>query len=189
MAIAKKLGISIAQAESNSSSSLWVLNTTDRKGASKGVFLFTVANGQGRQVTVRVPCTISPVDLSTQATKASILTEPEFRKAITAGVLVILSQEEVDAMFNDSNVREEYARVTGANEFVDNDNKTEAVQSDESTVGATAASIVGIAVEDEGKAMSILRNNVNNLTKIELEYIVANATSQKIKTYCAERLV
>lgn len=65
---------------------LYVLNRTNPRGN----VAFSAQNDLGQPVPVLVPATFIPIDLTTQATKESLLKSTYFRRALTTGQVVIL---------------------------------------------------------------------------------------------------
>ena len=74
--------LTIAQAEKESGSALWVLNNSGGNCKQFGVINVTIPEGNGQVYTIRVPDTSIPIDLTTQATRNAILTNPQFRRLV-----------------------------------------------------------------------------------------------------------
>ncbi len=77
---------------SDSVASLFVLNRTEPRGN----VMFSAQNDMGQPATVVVPATFIPIDLTTQATKESLLKSTYFRRCLTMQQLVIIDNESAE---------------------------------------------------------------------------------------------
>ena len=71
--------VSLAELERSTESSVYVLNNS----VPRGIINFSINDGLGNAVTIKVPITWMPIDLTTQATKASVLSSPQFRRLLS----------------------------------------------------------------------------------------------------------
>lgn len=71
---------------------MYVANRTEPRGN----VAFSAQNDLGQPVAVLVPATFIPVDLTTQATKESLLKSTYFRRALTQGQVVIIETESAE---------------------------------------------------------------------------------------------
>lgn len=87
---------------------LYVLNSTKPKGN----VAFNCVNDVGQPVGVMVPSTFIPVDLTEQITRDSLLKSTNFRRALSKGQLVILTNESAeDYLRTNSVAKREFARI------------------------------------------------------------------------------
>ncbi len=104
-------------AEDDNNPSFFILNNSERPDHSgkptrdPGMVIFNVIeNGQSRAI--RIPVSWVPVDAATQATKKAIVGSAEFNRALSAGAIMILTQDEGKRIITaDSESQDEYSRV------------------------------------------------------------------------------
>lgn len=187
--------ITIGQAEQAKSSSVWALNTSGERGTSKGIINLTITEGNGVRAVLRVPVTFIPIDLSSFATKSAILTNPDFRRLVTAGIVTLVSDAEAEAATNNDRARAELRRILNIDQqhVVQDEQTSNEVKSlmseAEGAIGGFAMNIAHTTDGDEDAIVSNLRNNAENLSKEELQYIVNNSQFHKVKGLAAELVV
>ena len=187
--------LTVSQAEQSNESNVWVLNTSGGGGAAKGIVNLTIVEGNGRASVLRVPVTFIPIDLTTQATKNAVLSNPDFRRLIAAKVISIISDEEAQAMLSSDKAKEENRRLLNIEHAhdVQDSHLTPEVRSikDEAAgnVGGLAMNIAHTSDGDEDAIVANLRNNAENLSQEELRYIVNNSQFHKVKALAAECIV
>ncbi|QYW05582.1 hypothetical protein pEaSNUABM25_00226 [Erwinia phage pEa_SNUABM_25] len=76
----------------DSVASLYVLNRTEPRGN----VAFSAVNDLGQPIAVVVPATFIPIDLTTQATKESLMKSTHFRRALNQRQLVILDNDSAE---------------------------------------------------------------------------------------------
>lgn len=183
--------LTIGDIEASKSSSIWVLN----KSNPKGNITITVPNGMGNVVTVMVPVTWIPVDMTTQATKQSLLASPVFRRMMTLGMIAIISEEDAQKLLSEDDARVEMQRIYAMPQELSGNPETipAAVTSIKSEV---AGEVSGFALNishtdslDEAQVMNAIKGNDGTMTEADMKYIVANSKYGKVKTYLTERLL
>jgi hypothetical protein len=183
--------LTIGDIEASKSSSIWVLN----KSNPKGNITITVPNGMGNVVTVMVPVTWIPVDMTTQATKQSLLASPVFRRMMTLGMIAIISEEDAQKLLSEDDARVEMQRIYAMPQELSGNPETipAAVTSIKSEV---AGEVSGFALNishtdslDEAQVMNAIKGNDGTMTETDMKYIVANSKYGKVKTYLTERLL
>lgn len=189
--------LTIAQAEKEkSSSSLWVINNSGGSGKQKGVVNISIPEGNGQINTIRVPVTSIPVDLTTQATKNAILTNPQFRRLVQGSMIAICSEQHAAALLSTPEAQEEQRRLFSLGyddlESMQLD-APEAVKdllnADEGKVGGYAMNLAHNDNGNEDELVSNLRANASTLSKEELKYIVNNSVHAKVKSEAAKHIV
>jgi len=184
--------ITISQAEKSDSSSVFVLNTSGAKGTSKGIINLTIVEGNGRSTVVRIPVTFIPMDLTTQATKSAILMSPDFRRMVAQGIITVIEEADAVKMLSSDGAQEEQRRIMNIDQqhqIQDSQTSTEvqAIMAEaDGKIGGFAMNIAHTADGDEDAIASNLRNNADNLSKDELQYIVNNSQFHKVKGLAAE---
>jgi hypothetical protein len=187
----------IAQAEKDkASSSLWVLNNSGGSGKQKGVINITIPEGNGQVHTIRVPVTSIPIDLTTQATKNAILTNPQFRRLVQGRMVAIVSEDHATDLLSTPEAQEEQKRLfsLGYDELPDlQETAPEAVKDllneNAGTVGGYAMNLAHNNDGNEDDLLSSLRSNADSLNTEELRYIVNNSVHAKVKTEAAKHIV
>lgn len=192
--------LTVAQAEKDkSSSSLWVLNNSGNQGSlkQKGVINISIPEGNGQVNTIRVPITFIPIDLTTQATKNAVLSNPQFRRLVQGGLLRILSADHAEELLQSPDAQEEQRRIFSlgsadelqplqetAPEQVKN-----IIQADQGTISGYALNLAHNSDGNEDDLVASLKANASTLTTEELKYIVNNSIHAKVKTEAAMRIV
>ena len=187
----KQKTLSIGEMEATKSSSIWVLNSSNPKGN----ITITVPNGMGNQVTVIVPVTWIPVDMTTQATKQSLLASPVFRRMLALGMIAVISEDDAQKLLQDDAAQTEMQRIYAMPREMSGapDMQPAAVatlKSEESgDVSGFALNICHTDSLDEAQAMNAVKGNEGTLSETDMKYIVANSKFGKVKTYLAEKLL
>lgn len=188
--VGKNKGLTIGDIEASKSSSIWVLN----KSNPKGNVTISVPNGMGNVSTVIMPATWIPMDLTTQSTKQSLTASPVFRRMLTLGMLQVISEEEAQNLLADRDAQEEMQRIYALPTEMSVDPSS--VPKPVATLKSEAAGEVsGFALNishtdtlDENQVMNALRNN-DQLSRADMQYIVANSKHSKVKAFLAEKLL
>lgn len=173
---------------------LYVLNTSGRKGVAPGNVNFTTHTSSGQRNVVMVPVTTIPVELTTMATKSSILDSPEFRNLLGARMLAIVSPDEAEAELSRPEVQEELRRVRNyaldADIVMSNTSvPPEAAAAQEEAKVSGLALNLGNTTEDEGKVLQQLRLNKSALSVEDLRYIAQVSILARVKQEAAQMAV
>lgn len=182
--------ITIHELESSNSSYVWVCNRTSPKGNIN----LTVSDGMGKSIPVRIPITWIPIDLTTQATKQSLLSNPQFRQLLAKRQIGLIDPNEALEFLNDPEARKENERIYNVGTI---DAIGEAQENNAQVSSAIAESsgdlspfAMNIAVQndmDEDEVLRELRNRSDELSKADYLYISQNSRQEKVKAYAAER--
>lgn len=188
--------ITIAQAEASKSSSVWAINGSGGTGVPKGVLNITVTEGNGRPQVVKLPVTSIPMDITTQATRLALLTNPDFRRLVARGLVRLVSEETAMHLLDNDLARAEQRRLLEQDYAHTEDVLPSAPQEVKSIMDEAAGSICAFAMNlahttdgDEDNLVASLRNNADTLSKLEFQYIVNNSTFAKVKGAAAELAV
>lgn len=90
----------------NSVAPMYVVNRTEPRGN----VAFTAQNDMGQPVAVVVPATFIPIDLTTQATKESLLKSTHFRRALNMGQLVIIETDSAESYLQNNKLAQSELR-------------------------------------------------------------------------------
>lgn len=95
-------------AKADKNPELWVVNKTSN--------LVTISiDVNGKTKAVKIPKTWVPIDLSLQIPTSYVKNSPDFRRALTLGLIEEMDSEKVKIFFaNDSEAKEELKKVTGS---------------------------------------------------------------------------
>lgn len=187
--------ITISQLEQSSTSSVWVLNTSGGKGQGKGIVNITIIEGNGRPTVVRIPVTFIPMDLTMQATKTALTMSPDFRRLCASRVITLISEDDATKALDNDKARTEQNRllsIDSTNEILESNqsNEVKSMMSEAAgNVGGLAMNIAHTNDGDEEAVAANLRNNADNLSQEELQYIVNNSEMHKVKILAAEYII
>lgn len=102
----------------DSVASLYVVNRTEPRGN----VMFSAQNDMGQPVSVVIPATFIPVDLTTQATKDSLMKSTYFRRALNLRQLVIIDNESAeDYLRNNKLAQAEMKKLNKMNQLIEQD--------------------------------------------------------------------
>lgn len=105
---------------------IWVINNSAATNPPGADLFITVAAAKGNTVTiVKVPRTWLPVNLNEQAPRQDILDSPQFLRAVSSGILRLISAEEAQDKNTNSGAPIERERLVQAENAVKNAALTE----------------------------------------------------------------
>lgn len=183
--------LTINAAERMEDSSVFVLNMTKPKGNVN----FTVSDGTSKRIAVKVVCTFIPIDLTTQATKTSLMQSPEFRSLVTRGYLRLVDPEESRQFIESSpEAKEEHQRIFKQVDVAEIGGQpgTSKVEIERDVVTGTINVIAMNVVEaemEEADALRVLRNNANDLSQEDWEYVASKSDKPKVKEFAANMAI
>lgn len=181
--------LTLSELENNKMlSSVHVLNVTK----PSGIIDLQITEGMGNKVVIRVPVTWIPYDLTTRATKASILASPEFRKLIVKQMITLPTPEKVDEILARPGAQEEVRRAYDVEQSTDllSDSSNAEVQAllNEDDASGFVMNLVMRDDLDEDSVLNALMGQESSLTEIDLKHVVQNSKFPKVKSYAAQRL-
>lgn len=180
--------ISTADLERTDSLSVWVVNNANPAGSIN----LSINDGTGNMIPIVIPITWVPVDLTTQATKSAIITNPQFRRLVASNMLLLLSEEEALKKLNTKDAQEENARIykTSAMQSTVNmpTNVQDQLRAEKAQVSGFVMNIVERKDIDENSCMSALKSQAHTLKKDDLEYLINNSTYSEVKNWASSRL-
>jgi hypothetical protein len=178
---------SISDIEKSEDLSIWVLNNSTPPGSVN----LSVNDGAGETVTVTVPVTWIPVDVTTQATKRAIISSPQFRRLVTSRMLAIVDPSELESIQQDPDFKKESAKLYS----MDNVEVINIPQEVKNQVAASEAKVSGFILNlvmrddvDEDSCLSALRGQVHSLTEADLAHLVDNSRYPSVKSWASEQL-
>ncbi len=140
---------------SNSVAPLYVVNTTS---GPKGNVSFSAKDDLGQAVSVTVPATFIPIDLTTQATRESLLTSTHFRRALNQKQLKIIETDSAEHYLRtNKNAQREIANLGRINQQITADLVANGFGSDEDEDGVGQIRLGGTrksTVHFEGQSVS-----------------------------------
>lgn len=179
--------LSIAQSEAEKNSALYLLNTSN----PKGVLNFDTRDGAFVQ-TVSVPVTWIPFDATTASTKAAILSSPNFRKLVNMGFVKIVDTAEAEAFLQNPDAQKEMQRVfnmlQAGDATVQADAEFKSKVDAESGNVSSATQNIAHADFDEESAMVQIRNNEDEFTQHDWQYLSLHSKHPTVKEYAAAKL-
>ena len=183
----------LPQAEKSDSSHLYVLNKSNPRGNVN----FVVTDSGQQKISVQVPVTFIPMDLTTFASKEDVLRSPYFRRLLARGFLHIISEDSAEEFLQDPRAEKEHNRIF---EVLQEDNDlefqaplSESVQAappkSETEVSQFVQNIL-LRTSEENMADLIneLEAKLDTMTVPEVKYIMDNTSSAELKTWCAEAM-
>lgn len=165
---------------------LWVVNRTNPRGDLN----ITMPDGLGGNIIIVIPVTWIPMDLTTQATRDSLVKSPIFRRLVTKGAIGLIDEAQAELIMEADDAKEEADRVYSVERSIASDPllkspEIEKIEDEQSgKISGFAMNIIGIDLEED-KVLSMIRNQGDVLTKEDFEYIATNSVMGKVKEYCA----
>ena len=95
---------------------IWVINRI--KPPNVGPLMINATDGDGHSITVMVPATFIPVDLTLQAERESITRSHDFRTAVHNGLLRLVDSEEAEKILGTKEGSQESRRIRNVMEDV-----------------------------------------------------------------------
>lgn len=185
--------------------SMYIMNRTGVNGDSdspRGRVCFSIMGDLGQPATVIVPSTFIPVDLTTQATRDSLLKSSQFRSLLTTGQLVILDNRVAEELLTeDSRARAEHKRLFNSDfvatlDFDLDDNKPSqapAPDMQDSVKDYSTNMFVNSIIqrcnsgeEDSDAIINAILNQADSLTDADLICISSNVTDSNVQDFCLE---
>lgn len=183
----------VAQAEKADSSQIFVLNKSNPRG---NVNFVVVDSGQ-QKISVQVPVTFIPVDLSTFATKQDVLRNPNFRRLVARGFIHIISSDSAEKFLEDPRAEREYNRIF---DVLSEDNDLSFQAPVEESVNAAppesktdvsqfVQNILLRASEEAVDDLIVeLETKLDTMSTADVQYLMDNTSSADLKTWCVEAM-
>ena len=200
MAILKKFTpLTLSQLEKEDSSSVYVINNTN----PRGMIHISANDGAGNALAITIPITNIPVDLTTQATKQTLMNSPRFRSLIMQRALLVMGASDAEGELQREDMREEInrvynvisggagltqevfsAQVVGAEQSLEDPNSPSNV----SPFAMTLAHNEEAEGSQEGENLVFqMRSRPGELTLGDFEYIAQHSKFTRVKNYAAEQ--
>lgn len=183
----------VAQAEKADSSQIYVLNKSNPRG---NVNFVVVDSGQ-QKISVQVPVTFIPVDLSTFATKEDVLRNPNFRRLVARGFVHIISSESAEEFLQDPRAQKEYERIFDVLQE-DNDLSFQAPVEESVNAAPPKANedvsqfvqniLLRAAEENVDDLIVELETKLDTMNKKDVQYLMDNTSSSDLKAWCVEAM-
>lgn len=181
----------LPQAEKTESSSLYVLNKSNPRGNVN----FVVTDMGQQKISVQVPVTFIPIDLTSFATKQDVLRSPSFRRLLARGFLHIVTPESAEEFLQDERAAKEHDRIF---DVLSDTNDLEFQAPIEETVsGAPPAAKTEVSqfvqnillrTRDESveDLINELEGKLDTMTQDDIAYLMDNTSSAELKAWCGE---
>ncbi len=197
MNIASLKGLTLSELDKANSTSIWVINMTGNIGivgaeGKAGRINLSVNDGMGNTIPVQIPLTWIPVDLTTQATKASLVANPQFRRLSSSGAIKLLAEDDAVKILADPDAQREAKRIYSLDSNIELKMPAElkdqlAVQ--HGTISPAVISVVQRDDLDEESALSSIKANQMALSREDYEYLAANCKHSKVKEWAIDKIV
>jgi hypothetical protein len=194
MAKQKLTRFTIPQAEKEDSSQLYALN----KSNPRGNINFVITDISQQKISLQLPVTFAPIDLTNFAMKGDILRHPHFRRLVGKGFIHLVSVESAEAAIsNDRKVAKEVARildvVEGSTDLVSEDfaapldTQVNAVVPDNSKqINPFAQNIVlRVGTDSVEDLITELDSKEDTLTDADVKFIMDNTSNADMKEWCS----
>lgn len=181
--------LTLNQLERMDTSFVYVINNTDPRGNLN----LTVADGMGNQVAVRVPVCNIPYDLSTQATKQALLSNPQLRTLNAKGVLLFVDPDAAVELLKTPDARDEHKRLFSVGEIAaigDEEDNSELANVQAEEDGNIHPFAMTMAMVEDGTDEEVIRqlkSREDELSADDYTYIATNSKKDKVKAFAAER--
>lgn len=185
--------LSLHQVEKNETSMVFVINNTSPRGNVN----VTVADGMGSNVDVRVPVTSIPVDLSYQASKQNLISNPAVRTMAAKNVLIFVDPESaVRFLETDPDAIEENRRLYAQGNVAEvgsADNHIEELSSvqaeNDGDINPFALVMANESTSEEDDIIRDLKARIDELSEEDLTYIARVSRFEKVKSWAAAQVV
>jgi hypothetical protein len=187
------MSLSYLDIEKQSVRRIWAVNKTSAKERRQLIFTVQKNNGAGNDI-VFIPSTWIPIDLTGQIPKKHLLASSDFRKAISNGIIEILSEPEAASVLKQDGASVEKERISTQLMNINNVTQKEVLEEegdsarDELESSAKIVQFVeDMKVSDEISALNSLRS-MGTLELNELRFVRKAAKDSgyvKIRKYCA----
>lgn len=167
------------EAVNKAKGSLYVVNASDRNRTKpKGNVIFTVSEADGSVITIELPKTFIPLDVTTWASLDAVKGSTEFRALLRKGALVAISSEDAEQYLRSPSAQAEITRL----------------RKDSHLFGAIGSSVEKFNLDSGSMTTTISRNEVagtnSNTINGELYKLVAefnnggddNALANRLRT-------
>jgi len=175
----------------NSDSPVYVINNTKDRGR---VLISFADPATGRVQSVPIPVTWIPICISDLVPRDLLKASIDFRNFITRGILKLVDPEEAQRILATPEAQEELRRLYSsqyAKSGADAPVATPEVADEGDEVSPKVQDIV-LRLESgsltPGEAVGTLRSLAPSLTKTDLSFLVANAASDKVRSWAEQEL-
>ena len=184
---------------SDPTASLYVMNRT----VPRGRCCFSVMGDLGQPATVIVPSTFIPVDLTTQATRDSLMKSSQFRSLLSNNELVIVNNRVAEELLtNNPRAHTEHKRLFNADfvptmefEMGDNQPLQQAVPEANDTGEDFSDNVIVNSIilrcnsgeESSDAIINAILNQSDSLTSEDLVTIANNVTDSEVKDFCLDQ--
>lgn len=186
--------LTMTELENAKSSSIWVYNSSN---PIKGNVNFTVQDGMRAEVSIKVPATFIPIDLTTQVSKSALMSSPQFRRLISVGFLSPVPTEEAEQFMQKPEAQKEARRIFNmSSELTVTPEAVPAGVSNivNETSGKISGFVMNLAMSeasglDEEQTMTTLMGQASVLTKEDFSYLAEQSKYSRVKTFAAEQIL
>ncbi len=164
---------------------------------SEGDYCLTIYNSDGRSELIPIPKTYIPIDVCNFANAKVIKASSNFRRAVSSGVLVLIDNDEAEAILNTKEASFEIERLRKLEYTNINYEKTVDVTPMEAVIdlddGFGNERVRDSLMRDDlgdNDTLAIILNEYNsgNLTKKDLEFIVITSNKPNTKEWAEKAL-
>ncbi len=172
---------------------IWAVNKTSKNERRQLIFTVAKNSGQGQDV-IFLPSTWIPIDLTGQITKKNLLDSSDFRKAVSAGIITILTEEEAATINAEEGASLERERIAAQLMNVNAITQRETIEEEEDSSRDELESSAKIVqfVEDMKLADEITSlNNLRSMGTLDIKELrfVRKAAKEmnyaRIRKYCS----
>lgn len=199
MAVTKMRKMTVGQAENHSGQELYVMNNVRPSGNLN----LNVTDQDGTRVTVVIPATAIPVDMSLFVGKKELLANRDFRRLHAKDSIFIVhpddaalaiesnprAKAELKRLLSENSVSLESTKTTD-DDFVEMKLGTSGVNREEVASKKLDPFVVAlpdrIQSEDPADLLADLENRAHTLTVDDLEYVAANVNDPAIKQFVSD---
>lgn len=186
--------LTLSQLEKSDYASVWVFNlsgSSEMKEFKRGIINISVNDGIGNSISLRIPITWVPVDLTTQVTKSALVMNPQFRRLASAGVLKIISEDDALAIVATPEGRKETMKVHASEKYTGDLGESFKAENDvvsTASVNAIVMSVTNREDLDEEACISILDGHEMTMNTGDFEYLAKNSKFAGVKDWALTRM-
>lgn len=188
----------VASERDKEDSRLFVLNRSNPAGNIN----FNVTDGNGGRIVITIPLTACPIDLSNYSEKESILKNPDFRRLVARGFVVLVNNEQAHKFVTeDPRGIKETRRIYGViEEGIDSEIELGTIQDDVTVeseaerLGLEASNpfiqniILRSVEEDSDDLISEIESKLHTLSRSDIMYIAQHANNSDLKAWASAQV-
>lgn len=182
--------IQLTELENSDTTHVYVLNNSN----PKGLINFQCNDGLGNSVTIVIPITWIPVDLTTQVIKNSLVTNPQFRRLVSGKMLLLAEPKAAEEILASREGSDELKRIfdmysKGFSNDAGSIPSALKPEAEANNVSGFILNLVSRSDTDEQTVMAALKGQESSLTESDYRYLLENSMYSEVKQWSSQHLL